>query len=79
MRMWGRRDWNAVGFDFVTQRIAVDDVVVVDQPGIDVDKIGHKAGHTALQNGTIAADDVLQVDVRLISLMHHCRHTIISM
>lgn len=54
-----------------TERIAVNDVIVVYQPGINGDKVGHKTGNTALEHGAISTDDVFQVDIRLVRLMHH--------
>ena len=62
--------WCCEGFRF-THRVAVNDVVVVDQPGVDGDKVGDKTGYTAFEHGAIPADHVLQVDIRLVRLVHH--------
>jgi hypothetical protein len=54
-----------------TKSVAVNDVIVIYQPGIDGDEVGDKTGNAALEHGAIPADDVLQVDVCLVCLVHH--------
>lgn len=54
-----------------TKSVAVNDVIVIYHPGIDGDEVGDKTGNAALEHGAIPADDVLQVDVCLVCLVHH--------
>jgi hypothetical protein len=54
-----------------TKRVAVNDVIVIYQPGIDGDEVGDKTRNAALEHGAIPADDVLQVDICLVTLVHH--------
>lgn len=54
-----------------TKSVAVNDVIVIYQPGIDGDEVGDKTGNAALEHGAIPADDMFQVDIRLVRLMHH--------
>lgn len=56
---------------FFTERVAMNDVIVVNQPGINGDEVGDKTGNAALEHGAIPADDMFQVDIRLVRLMHH--------
>lgn len=74
----GRQDRALIGSKLPrnTQRIVLEvDQVLIDQPGVDGDIVRHKTGHRALDDGAVATDDVLQVDVRLIHLVHHCKQT----
>lgn len=40
-------------------------------PGVDAEKIGHKAGDVAGEDGGIAQDNVLVVHLHEVALRHH--------
>lgn len=47
---------------------AGDDGVVVDEPRVDEQIVGEKRGERALEQATVAPDDVLGAHVRLVRL-----------
>lgn len=51
--------------------VVIVDQVLIDEPGVDGDVISYETGHRTFDDGAVAADDMLQVDIRLISLVHH--------
>ena len=56
--------------DTVDIRIGGDDVIV-DGPRLDVEEVAHERRILALDQGTVAADDVLFAGIQVVWLTHH--------
>lgn len=47
------------------------DDVVVDEPVVDVDRVGHVRWNVTAQDGRVAQDHVILRNVRRVRLQHH--------
>lgn len=46
-------------------------MAIVGGPGHDGDEVGHEGRDEALEDGSVATDDVLVVHLRPVRLVHH--------